>query len=113
MGTQANAAGAGRPAEFSGARRDLRGRQPDQPRKRQATHHRDRQRSRSRDLGSFVSELQSTIDKQVTVPTGYWIEYGGSFEQLISASKRLSIVVPVTLVLIFALLFMLFITDVK
>ena len=63
---------------------------------------------RDRDLGSFVSELQSTIDKQVTVPTGYWIEYGGSFEQLISASKRLSIVVPVTLVLIFALLFMAF-----
>ena len=63
---------------------------------------------RDRDLGSFVSELQSTIDQQVTVPTGYWIEYGGSFEQLISASKRLSIVVPVTLVLIFALLFMAF-----
>ncbi len=63
---------------------------------------------RDRDLGSFVSELQSAIDQQVTVPTGYWIEYGGSFEQLISASKRLSIVVPVTLVLIFALLFMAF-----
>ncbi|TMN19393.1 CusA/CzcA family heavy metal efflux RND transporter [Pseudoxanthomonas sp. X-1] len=60
---------------------------------------------RDRDLGGFVADLQQTINTQVQVPTGYWIEYGGSFEQLISASQRLAIVVPVTLVLIFALLF--------
>ncbi|OHX24390.1 cation transporter [Xanthomonas alfalfae] len=60
---------------------------------------------RDRDLGGFVTELQDVVDAQVKTPTGYWIEYGGSFEQLISASKRLAIVVPVTLVIIFALLF--------
>ncbi|MDR6092802.1 cobalt-zinc-cadmium resistance protein CzcA [Stenotrophomonas sp. SORGH_AS321] len=60
---------------------------------------------RDRDLGGFVAELQSTVGTQVVVPNGYWIDYGGSFEQLISASQRLAVVVPVTLVLIFALLF--------
>ncbi len=60
---------------------------------------------RDRDLGGFVSELQQVIDSQVPVPAGYWVEYGGSFEQLISASQRLAVVVPVTLLLIFALLF--------
>lgn len=63
---------------------------------------------RDRDLGGFVSELQSQVGSKVQVPSGYWLEYGGSFEQLISASERLAIVVPVTLVLIFALLFMAF-----
>nr|WP_123700224.1 CusA/CzcA family heavy metal efflux RND transporter [Stenotrophomonas chelatiphaga] len=60
---------------------------------------------RDRDLGGFVAELQSAVGAQVVVPNGYWIDYGGSFEQLISASQRLAVVVPVTLVLIFALLF--------
>ena len=60
---------------------------------------------RDRDLGGFVAELQSAVGAQVVVPSGYWIDYGGSFEQLISASQRLAVVVPVTLVLIFALLF--------
>lgn len=60
---------------------------------------------RGRDLGGFVADLRQRIDAQVEVPTGYWIDYGGTFEQLISASQRLSIVVPVTLLLIFALLF--------
>ncbi|WP_392732101.1 efflux RND transporter permease subunit [Stenotrophomonas rhizophila] len=59
---------------------------------------------RDRDLGSFVADLQQAIGRD-QVPNGYWIEYGGSFEQLISASQRLSIVVPVTLAIIFALLF--------
>ncbi|MDR7134137.1 cobalt-zinc-cadmium resistance protein CzcA [Lysobacter niastensis] len=63
---------------------------------------------RDRDLGSFVTDLQRRVGSQVTVPTGYWIEYGGTFEQLISASRRLAIVVPVTLVIIFGLLFMAF-----
>ncbi|WP_425598285.1 efflux RND transporter permease subunit [Stenotrophomonas rhizophila] len=60
---------------------------------------------RDRDLGSFVTDLQQAIGRDVQVPNGYWVEYGGSFEQLISASQRLSIVVPVTLAIIFALLF--------
>jgi cobalt-zinc-cadmium resistance protein CzcA len=63
---------------------------------------------RDRDLGGFVTELQRQIGSKVQVPSGYWLEYGGSFEQLISASERLAIVVPVTLILIFALLFMAF-----
>ena len=63
---------------------------------------------RDRDLGGFVNELREKIGAEVDVPAGYWIGYGGTFEQLISASERLSIVVPVTLILIFALLFMTF-----
>lgn len=63
---------------------------------------------RDRDLGGFVAELRQRIDSEVKVPEGYWIGYGGTFEQLISASQRLAVVVPVTLVLIFALLFMAF-----
>ena len=60
---------------------------------------------RGRDLGGFVSELQQRVSAEVEVPAGYWIDYGGTFEQLISASQRLSVVVPVTLAIIFALLF--------
>ena len=60
---------------------------------------------RGRDLGGFVSELRQRLDSEVEVPAGYWIDYGGTFEQLISATQRLSIVVPVTLAIIFALLF--------
>jgi cobalt-zinc-cadmium resistance protein CzcA len=63
---------------------------------------------RGRDLGSFVSEVQETVRNQVELPAGYWVEYGGTFEQLISASNRLQIVVPVALALIFFLLFTLF-----
>lgn len=63
---------------------------------------------RDRDLGSFVAELQARVADQVDIPEGYWVDYGGTFEQLISASQRLAIVVPVTLVMIFGLLFMAF-----
>ena len=63
---------------------------------------------RGRDLGSFVSELRSRVDAEVEVPAGYWVDYGGTFEQLIAAGQRLSLVVPLTLVLIFGLLFMAF-----
>ncbi|HEY9255993.1 MAG TPA: efflux RND transporter permease subunit, partial [Stenotrophomonas sp.] len=63
---------------------------------------------RERDLGSFVEELRERVAAEVTMPEGYWVEYGGTFEQLISASKRLSVVVPVVLVMIFGLLFMAF-----
>ncbi|HIE4485023.1 TPA: efflux RND transporter permease subunit [Stenotrophomonas maltophilia] len=63
---------------------------------------------RERDLGGFVGELRTRIGQDVRLPEGYWIDYGGTFEQLISASQRLGVVVPVTLALIFALLFMAF-----
>ena len=59
---------------------------------------------RGRDLGSFVQDVQQVIDAEVEVPAGYWIEYGGTYQKLQSASKRLSIVVPVTLLLIIGLL---------
>ncbi|AWH30995.1 CusA/CzcA family heavy metal efflux RND transporter [Stenotrophomonas sp. SAU14A_NAIMI4_8] len=60
---------------------------------------------RDRDLGSFVADLQQAVQGRVELPAGYWIDYGGSFQQLISASQRLAVVVPVTLLLIFVLLF--------
>ncbi len=63
---------------------------------------------RGRDLGGFVTEAQQRVRDTVKVPAGYWLEYGGTFEQLISASKRLQVVVPVALVLILGLLFMSF-----
>lgn len=63
---------------------------------------------RGRDLGSFVQQLRTQVGERVTLPQGYWIDYGGSFEQLISASQRLQVVVPAVLVLIFGLLFMAF-----
>ena len=63
---------------------------------------------RGRDLGSFVTEVQRRVASEVDVPPGYWVEYGGTFEQLISATQRLSIVVPLTLVLILGLLFLAF-----
>ena len=62
---------------------------------------------RGRDLGSFVADAQQAI-QGVSLPSGYWLDYGGTFEQLQSATTRLSIVVPVTLVLILALLVLAF-----
>lgn len=67
---------------------------------------------RGRDIGSFVTEAQARIDEQVKVPAGYWTDWGGTFEQLQSASKRLAIVVPVSLLLVFVLLFAMF-GDIK
>jgi cobalt-zinc-cadmium resistance protein CzcA len=63
---------------------------------------------RGRDLGGFVTELQERVSADVKLPEGYWIEYGGAFEQLVSASQRLQIVVPLALFLIGGLLFMAF-----
>ncbi|MGE3725059.1 MAG: efflux RND transporter permease subunit [Candidatus Sericytochromatia bacterium] len=60
---------------------------------------------RGRDLMSFVNEAQAAVSAQVTVPTGYWIEWGGQFQQLVSATQRLQIVVPLALLLILALLY--------
>lgn len=61
---------------------------------------------RARDLRSFVAEAQAAVAEKVKLPPGYWIGWGGQFEQLVSASKRLTIVVPVALALVFLLLFM-------
>ena len=61
---------------------------------------------RGRDLGSFVEDVQRAVEANVEIPPGYWVEYGGTYEQLQSATQRLQIVVPVTLVLILALLVM-------
>jgi len=63
---------------------------------------------RDRDLGGFVKEAQTRITSDVKLPAGYWLDYGGTFEQLESASKRLSLVVPVTLLLVIGLLIMAF-----
>ncbi len=63
---------------------------------------------RDRDLGSFIDDLQARVDNQVELPSGYYVEYGGTFEQLQSAATRLSIVVPLVLLLIFGLLYTLF-----
>ncbi len=61
---------------------------------------------RDRDLGSFVADVQDRIAGNVTLPPGYWLDYGGTFEQLESAAQRLSIVVPITLAIVLGLLFM-------
>jgi len=58
-----------------------------------------------RDLGSFVSEAQRQIAKDVKLPAGSWLEWGGQFENLQAATQRLALVVPVCFVLIFAMLY--------
>lgn len=63
---------------------------------------------RGRDLASFVTDVQKAVQEKVNVPAGYWVDYGGTFEQLISAKQRLMVVVPISLLLIFGLLFMAF-----
>jgi cobalt-zinc-cadmium resistance protein CzcA len=60
---------------------------------------------RGRDLGSFVADAQEQVANKVRLPAGYWIGWGGQFEQLVSATQRLTIVVPLALFLIFLLLF--------
>jgi cobalt-zinc-cadmium resistance protein CzcA len=63
---------------------------------------------RGRDLGSFVAEAQARVRAEVSLPSGYWLSYGGTFEQLISATQRLQTVVPLTLLLILGLLYLAF-----
>jgi cobalt-zinc-cadmium resistance protein CzcA len=63
---------------------------------------------RGRDLGSFVNEVQRRVGAEVELPAGYWVSYGGTFEQLISGAQRLALVVPAALLLIFGLLYWLF-----
>jgi cobalt-zinc-cadmium resistance protein CzcA len=62
---------------------------------------------RGRDLGSFVAEAEQAM-QSVRIPVGYWTDWGGQYENLESATKRLQIVVPVSLMLVFVLLFAMF-----
>lgn len=62
---------------------------------------------RDRDLGSFVQEVQSKLAQQ-KLPSGYWLGYGGQFENLASATARMQIVVPMALIMIFVLLMAVF-----
>ncbi|MGH8762116.1 MAG: efflux RND transporter permease subunit [Nitrosospira sp.] len=63
---------------------------------------------RGRDLGSFVNEAEALIAEKVRIPSGYWVAWGGQFEQMNSAAKRLQVVVPLALGLIFVLLYTMF-----
>ncbi|WP_437783884.1 efflux RND transporter permease subunit [Sorangium sp. So ce1097] len=63
---------------------------------------------RGRDLGGFVADAQARIDAEVRLPSGYWLSWGGQFENLLAARERLALVVPAALGLIFALLFLSF-----
>lgn len=63
---------------------------------------------RGRDIGSFVREAQTAIEAQVSIPAGYWSSWGGQFQQMISAAKRLRVVVPIALLLILVLLLVTF-----
>ncbi|MFV0552645.1 MAG: efflux RND transporter permease subunit, partial [Anaerorhabdus sp.] len=60
---------------------------------------------RGRDIASFVTEAEERINREVDVPDGYWLDWGGQFENLISASQRLQLVVPMALALILLLLY--------
>jgi cobalt-zinc-cadmium resistance protein CzcA len=60
---------------------------------------------RGRDLGSFVAEAQQRVDRDVRIPSGSWLEWGGQFQNLEAAKARLTIVIPVCLILIFATLY--------
>jgi cobalt-zinc-cadmium resistance protein CzcA len=63
---------------------------------------------RSRDLGSFVAEVRSKINREVNLPPGYYIEYGGQFENQDRAMRRLELIVPIAIALIFVLLYLTF-----
>ncbi len=63
---------------------------------------------RGRDLGSFVAEVRAKIDRDVTLPTGYFIEYGGQFENQERATRRLTLIVPIAILLVFVLLYLTF-----
>lgn len=63
---------------------------------------------RGRDLGSFVKEAQTLVNEKIPIPAGYWLAWGGQFEQMMSATERLRIVIPATLILIFVMLYTMF-----
>ncbi len=59
---------------------------------------------RGRDLGSFVKDVKKAVNQSVEIPAGYWVEYGGTYQKLESASERLMLIVPFTLLLIIGIL---------
>ena len=63
---------------------------------------------KDRDLGSFVAELQQKIDAQIKLPEGYYLEWGGQFQNMERALGHLKIIIPITIAAIFFLLFLLF-----
>ncbi len=63
---------------------------------------------KDRDLGGFVAELKQVLDKEVKLPDGFYLEYGGQFENMERALKHLTLIVPITIAAIFFLLFILF-----
>ena len=63
---------------------------------------------RGRDLGSFVAEVRSKLEREITLPTGYFIEYGGQFENQQRAMQRLALIVPIVIGVIFVLLYLTF-----
>jgi len=63
---------------------------------------------RGRDLGSFVADVRSIVEREVSLPPGYFIEYGGQFENQQRATRRLMLIVPMVIVLIFILLYVTF-----
>jgi cobalt-zinc-cadmium resistance protein CzcA len=63
---------------------------------------------RDRDIGSFIDKAQQRVAQEVKIPVGYWLTWGGIFEQLESATNRLEIVVPIALLIVFLLLYAIF-----
>uniref|UniRef100_Q47JC6 Heavy metal efflux pump CzcA n=1 Tax=Dechloromonas aromatica (strain RCB) TaxID=159087 RepID=Q47JC6_DECAR len=63
---------------------------------------------KDRDLGSFVAELQQKVESQITLPEGYYLEWGGQFQNMERALGHLKIIIPITIAAIFFLLFLLF-----
>ncbi|MEZ0231440.1 MAG: efflux RND transporter permease subunit [Methylophilaceae bacterium] len=63
---------------------------------------------KDRDLGGFVAELQQVLDKKLKLPEGYYLEYGGQFQNMERALGHLSVIIPITIGAIFFLLFLLF-----
>ena len=61
---------------------------------------------RGTDIGSYIADAQSKLNSDFQMPEGYWLTWGGTFEQMESASNRLMIVVPIALILIFAMIYM-------
>jgi cobalt-zinc-cadmium resistance protein CzcA len=61
---------------------------------------------RGRDVGSFVAEVRERISNEISMPTGYTVEFGGQFEHLVRAQERFRVVVPLTLALVFFLLYL-------
>ena len=97
-----------RPAARDRGYPDHGGPERDQSRERQAPRGRHGKRPRSATSAHSWPRCSGACADDVELPAGYWLDYGGTFEQLISATQRLQLVVPLTLLLIFGLLYFTF-----